>query len=339
MREKIILEVLELGMPWQTADPFLFCVHHKDAYPHGNDQMGPDASLAGRQIGHDFSYKDGWSMYHGDKVPGFPAHPHRGFETITIARDGYIDHSDSLGATARFGRGDVQWMTAGKGVVHSEMFPLRRRDEDNPVELFQIWLNLPRASKLVDPHFKMFWSETIPTLRYDTDAGEVVVDVIAGSIGEATAPAPPPSSWASDPRADVAIYRIDLPEGATWELPAGPEGVNRTLYFFSGDELDVQGTPIRSGRGVRVEPTAPLELSASGAPAQLLVLQGRPLNEPVAQYGPFVMNTQAEIRQAMLDYQRTQFGGWPWQTSAPVHERAQGRFAVHADGRREEREG
>ena len=87
-------------------------------------QMGPAASLAGRDIGQDFSRKDGWSMYHGDTVPGFPAHPHRGFETVTIVRKGLIDHSDSLGATARFGQGDVQWLTAGSGIVHSEMFPL-----------------------------------------------------------------------------------------------------------------------------------------------------------------------------------------------------------------------
>jgi hypothetical protein len=102
-----------LGFPWVTADPFLFCVHHDDAYPRGDERMAPVASLAGRDLGADFSRKDGWSMYHGEEVPGFPAHPHRGFETVTIARRGFIDHSDSLGATARFGGGDVQWLTRG----------------------------------------------------------------------------------------------------------------------------------------------------------------------------------------------------------------------------------
>ncbi|MFZ9014681.1 MAG: pirin family protein, partial [Alphaproteobacteria bacterium] len=110
--------------PWPTLDPFLFCVHHDDNYPAGDGEMRPKASLEGRSIGHDFGGKDGWSMYHGDTVPGFPQHPHRGFETVTVARQGYIDHSDSLGAAARFGEGDLQWMTAGRGVVHSEMFPL-----------------------------------------------------------------------------------------------------------------------------------------------------------------------------------------------------------------------
>ena len=148
--------------PWPTLDPFLFCVHHLDEYPAGDDALRPKASLAGRSIGHDFSGKDGWSMYHGDGVPGFPQHPHRGFETVTVARQGFIDHSDSLGAAARFGEGDLQWMTAGKGVVHSEMFPLLKENADNPTELFQIWLNLPAASKMVEPHFSMFWAGAIP---------------------------------------------------------------------------------------------------------------------------------------------------------------------------------
>jgi redox-sensitive bicupin YhaK (pirin superfamily) len=96
--------------------------------------MGPAASLAGRQLGQDFEGKDGWRMYHGEDVPGFPGHPHRGFETITIVRSGYIDHSDSLGAAARYGRGDVQWLTAGRGILHAEMFPLIERQRGNPLE-------------------------------------------------------------------------------------------------------------------------------------------------------------------------------------------------------------
>ena len=123
----IVLQTVALGFQWPTVDPYLFCVHHLDHYPAGDERLAPHASLAGRQIGSDFEPKDGWRMYHGTTVPGFPEHPHRGFETITFARQGFIDHSDSMGAAARFGRGDVQWMTAGRGVVHSEMFPLLDR--------------------------------------------------------------------------------------------------------------------------------------------------------------------------------------------------------------------
>src|SRR5262245_52394004 len=166
-----VLQTVPLGFQWPTVDPFLFCVHHHDAYPAGNDELGPKASLAGRDLGMDFAGVDGWRMYHGLVVPGFPQHPHRGFETVTYVRQGLIDHSDSMGATARFGRGDVQWMTAGRGVVHSEMFPLVDPDRPNPLELFQIWLNLPAADKLVDPYFTMLWDADIPRVSHTDDEG------------------------------------------------------------------------------------------------------------------------------------------------------------------------
>src|SRR6185436_12693139 len=156
-----VRETAPLGSQWPTIDPFLFCAHHDDAYPAGDERLGPAAALAGRDIGMDFAGIDGWNMYHGAVVPGFPQHPHRGFETVTIVRRGIIDHSDSLGASARFGSGDVQWLTAGRGIVHSEMFPLLHADAPNPLELFQIWLNLPSADKLVEPHFSMLWSQAI----------------------------------------------------------------------------------------------------------------------------------------------------------------------------------
>src|SRR4051794_37123987 len=197
-----VLEIVPLGFPWVTADPFLFCVHHDDAYPAGNEQMGPAVSLSGRELGQDFGRKDGFSMYHGRVVPGFPQHPHRGFETVTIVRSGLIDHSDSLGATARFGAGDTQWLTAGRGISHAEMFPLVKKDADNPLELFQIWLNLPRASKLVEPHFSMFWRDSVPVHESRDAAGRKTrVTIIAGAVGETQPKAPPPKSWASDPRA------------------------------------------------------------------------------------------------------------------------------------------
>ena len=208
-----ILNILPLGPRWSTLDPFLFCVYHDDAYPAANADMSPKGSLAGRDMGQDFSRKDGWSMYHGSSVPGFPAHPHRGFETVTIVRRGLIDHSDSLGATARFGQGDVQWLTAGKGIVHAEMFPLLSTSEANPLELFQIWLNLPAASKMAEPHFTMFWADEIPNrVVTDTNGLETFVSVIAGQLADADKPLrPPPDSWAAQSQADVAIWTFSSP--------------------------------------------------------------------------------------------------------------------------------
>ncbi len=231
-----MLQTIPLGFQWATVDPFLFCVHHLDRYPEANEHMGPNASLAARDIGMDFAGADGWRMYHGSTVPGFPQHPHRGFETVTFVRQGFIDHSDSLGATARFGRGDVQWLTAGEGIVHAEMFPLLDRDGPNPCELFQIWLNLPATDKMVPPYFTMFWDQDIPRLATTDDEGRATeVTVIAGALAGLDAPAPPPSSWASRPEADLGIWHIVAEPKARWSLPpaAGPDTV-RTLYVFEG---------------------------------------------------------------------------------------------------------
>jgi hypothetical protein len=331
MSEPIVWAEQSLGLHWQAFDPFLFCAHHDDAYPRGNEQMGPAASLAGRDIGMDFAGIDGWRMYHGDVVPGFPRHPHRGFETITLARRGFIDHSDSLGATARFGQGDVQWMTAGRGIVHAEMFPLVERERDNPAELFQVWLNLPRADKLVDPHFSMFWSHQIPKRRFDG----VEVAIVAGALAGTEPPPPPPHSWAARPESDVAVWTIAMQPGARWTLPAASAGVNRTLYFFRGRELRVGGHPLGARTGARVRADVEVAIENGTDEGEALLLQGRPLGEPVVHYGPFVMNAPAEIQQAILDFRRTGFGGWPWPADGPVHPRGQGRFAIHADGRRE----
>ncbi len=334
MNNDAVLSVTPLGFQWKTADPFLFCVHHDDAYPAGNEKLGPATTLEGRNIGQDFEGKDGWRMYHGQEVPGFPQHPHRGFETVTIVRHGYIDHSDSLGATARFGPGDVQWLTAGKGIVHSEMFPLIDREGSNPLELFQIWLNLPRSNKLVDPYFSMFWRDDIPSyVSHDQEGRSTTVNVVAGRVADLRAPSPPPESWASAADADLAIWTLKMAPGAEWTLPKATAGVNRALYFFRGSALRVGDRALPSRSGVQLRPDVEVTLTNGPHEAELLLLQGRPIGEPIAQHGPFVMNTQTELQQAFMDYRRTGFGGWPWPSDGPAHSREEGRFARYPDGR------
>jgi quercetin 2,3-dioxygenase len=334
MTTDAVLNVSPAGFPWQTADPFLFCVYHQDAYPAGNEKMGPAASLDGRDLGQDFAGKDGWRMYHGDVVPGFPQHPHRGFETVTLVRRGFIDHTDSLGATARFGEGDVQWLTTGKGISHSEMFPLRNRTGSNETDLFQIWLNLPRASKLVEPYFSMLWRDAIPKYETRDAAGRAIhVDVVAGRLADLEPAAPPPDSWAARPEAELAIWTIKLAPGAEWTLPRASKGVNRTLYFFRGGSRRVGERALPIGSRAALRPDADATIVNGGEESELLLLQGRPIAEPIAQHGPFVMNSVDELRQAFADYQRTRFGGWPWPSDAPVHAREEGRFAKYPDGR------
>lgn len=310
-----VLQTVALGAQWPTLDPFLFCAHHLDHYPVSNGALGPDASLAGRSIGQDFAGIDGWNMYHGATVPGFPQHPHRGFETVTYVRSGWCDHADSLGARARFGEGDVQWLTAGSGIVHSEMFPLFSSDEPNPLHLFQIWLNLPAANKMVDPYYSMLWASDLPVVS--TNNGTEVT-LITGALKGNTPPEPPPDSWAAQPNSDVAIWHVRIDPGGSWQLPSGPEGVSRVLYLFAGDALSLGADSIGANTGAVLEATEQIELSSASG-AECLILQGRPIGEPVAQNGPFVMNTAEEVQQAFRDYQRTGFGGWPWPTDDPVH--------------------
>lgn len=333
---KIVKKIKPLGFQWETADPFLFCVHHEDKFPKGNDEMGPAVSLAGRSIGDDFIIKDGFRMYHGKKVPGFPGHPHRGFETITVVREGIVDHADSLGAAGRYGNGDVQWMTAGKGVQHSEMFPLLNKDKENPLELFQIWLNLPKKNKMVDAHFEMLWAESIPNYKHkDANEKETIVEVIAGKLYNYKAPSPPPNSWAADEKNEVAVWNIQMQPNAQFTLPKASAGINRTLYYYIGENITIAGQKVPRYHAVEVAADADLLIQNANHSSKILVLQGKPINETVIQYGPFVMNSKEEIQQAFEDYHKTQFGGWPWKRMDQVHDKNAGRFALHADGKKE----
>lgn len=340
MSDTAIKSIKPLGFPWQTQDPFLFCVHHEDFYPKGNEAMGPSASLAGRAIGQDFApNKEGWRMYHGEKVPGFPAHPHRGFETVTIVTKGLVDHSDSLGAAGRFGFGDVQWMTAGKGVQHCEMFPLLHRDSENPLELFQIWLNLPKSKKMAPPHFAMLWSDAIPVHSAKDKKGKAIqIRVVAGKLNGIAAPDPAPDSWAADPDHEVAIWIIKMEAEARWSLPMASAFVNRSLYFYSGNSIEVAGKNFTAHQAVELFADKEVILQNGNSESFLLLLQGKPINEPVVQHGPFVMNTEAEIHQAMAEYRQTQFGGWPWPSYEYVHPREKNRFARYPNGVEETKE-
>ena len=336
MYNKLITNIKPLGFTWETKDPFLFCVHHLDNYPAGNDELGPDASLAGRNLGQDFTSKDGWRMYHGEVIPGFPAHPHRGFETVTVVLNGFVDHSDSHGASGRYGNGDVQWMTAGAGLQHAEMFPLLDQKNPNPLELFQIWLNLPKAKKFSSPYYKMLWAEDIPIVKVkDKNGKQTEVTAIAGKVAEMSAPNPAPDSWANEPENEVGIWLIKMEANAEWTIPAASIEVNRSLYFYRGTTVNIAGVTIESYHSVDLLADQKVSIENGNEVAYLLLLQGKPVNEPVVQHGPFVMNSAAEIQDAFNDYRKTQFGGWPWSRYDNVHSREMGRFAKYSDGREE----
>ena len=328
-----ILRIKKAGFPWETQDPFLFCVYHQDDYPEGNEEAGPATSLEGRNIGNDFAKKDGWRMYHGEKVPGFPEHPHRGFETVTFVLKGMVDHADSHGASGRYGNGDVQWMTAGSGLQHAEMFPLLKRDQKNPLELFQIWLNLPAKSKMAAPHYKMLWNEDIPLLEERDENGKLTkVRIVAGNIENLAPPEPAPDSWAANPENEVSVWHIEMEENAGWTIPAAAGPANRSLFYFDGDNVDIEGNPVSSGNIIELSAVEKARIKNGPGKSRFLLLQGKPINEPVVQYGPFVMNSKAEIEKAFRDFKETRFGGWPWPRPDMVHDKTIGRFARFADG-------
>ena len=181
-------------------------------------------------------------------------------------------------------------MTAGRGIQHSEMFPLLHQDQDNHLELLQVWINLPQKNKMVPAEYKMFWAEDIPQKYLDNN--KIKIDIISGDFFDTQALAPPQYSWANNPKNNVAVWLIEMQEASQFELPLAQKEVHRTLYFYSGSELFIDNTEVHSPQALRLAPDLPCSISnASNKVAKLLILQGHPINEPVSQYGPFVMNT------------------------------------------------
>jgi redox-sensitive bicupin YhaK (pirin superfamily) len=213
------------------------------------------------------------------------------------------------------------------------MFPLLNKDKENPLELFQIWLNLPRAKKFAEPHFAMLWNDAIPEFTSKDEKGKTTrVRVIAGSIDTIKAPDPAPNSWAVDAQHEVAIWTIQLEAGAEWRLPIASSTVNRSLYFYKGESVQVNEKNFSSHQAIELHADHEVVLKNGATESYLLLLQGKPIGEPVVQHGPFVMNTQQEIQQAMREYQQTEFGGWPWPSYEHVHPREKTRFAKYPDG-------
>jgi hypothetical protein len=253
----------------EYADPFLML-----------DEMGPVDYAPGEAV-------------------GAPDHPHRGFETVTYVLAGETEHEDSAGHRGRLGPGDVQWMTAGRGVVHSEMPSARIQREGGRVHGFQLWVNLPSRDKLIAPRYQEIPAERIPSAR--TQDGRASVRVIAGeALGVGAA---------IDTRTPIAYHHWTLAAGGAVEVPL-PAAMRAYAYVFAG-EASVAGRVVREGQlavlagqgdvALAVEPEQPGD-------AQLLLLAGVPLDEPVAWYGPFVMNTTDEIQQAIRDFRSGRMG-------------------------------
>ena len=223
----------------------------------------------------------------GDYIAGFPSHPHRGFETVTYMLDGRMRHKDNHGNEGLMTAGSVQWMTAGRGIVHSEM----PEQEQGLMRGFQLWVNLPARDKMGEPRYQEFDAAKIPQVQ---PAAGVTVKVIAGHVGEVAGPVQQPAT-------DPLYLDVALEAGAVFEQ-AIPQGHNAFAYVYEGALADAdKGELIAFGEGDGVR------LVGKAANTRAILVAGKPLGEPVARYGPFVMNTQAEIMQAVQDFQAGRF--------------------------------
>ena len=230
-----------------------------------------------------------------DYIAGFPEHPHRGFETVTYMLDGRMRHRDNHGNEGLLTPGAVQWMTAGRGLVHSEM----PEQESGRMRGFQLWVNLPAREKMTAPKYQEFAPDRIPVAK---PAAGVEVKVIAGRVGDVQGPI-------SQPATDPVYLDIALDAGKAWEY-ALPAGHNAFAYVFEGaltvgegDEarpLDTHEMGVLGGGEV-------LQVRAGSRPARVILVAGRPLREPVMRHGPFVMNTRQELMQAFVDFQEGRF--------------------------------
>jgi len=237
--------------------------------------------------------------YGPGEAVGAPDHPHRGFETVTYLLEGEGEHQDSAGHAGRLGPGDVQWMTAGSGVVHSELPSRRILEKGGRVHGFQVWVNLPRRDKFISPRYQEIPAAAIPVSRSADGLAEV--RVVAGEALGAHA--------VIETRTPIYFQDWTLRPGAEVNLTL-PKDHQASAYVFSGEAL-VAGRPIRDGQLALLSAGDAVQLAASGtasAPTRLLLLSGVPLREPVARYGPFVMNTPEEIHQAILDFQAGRMG-------------------------------
>ncbi len=230
-----------------------------------------------------------------DYLAGFPDHPHRGFETVTYMLAGRMRHGDNQGNVGLLRPGSVQWMTAGRGIVHSEM----PEQENGLMWGFQLWVNLPAKDKMTAPRYQDIEPEAIPVVALD---GGVTAKVIVGRVGDTVGAV---TGIATDP----TYLDIGLPAGTAFAQPV-EEGYNAFVYVYEGEAHVDEGSNrrlLQRGELGILDRGGEIRVSAAGTAARLLIVAGRPLGEPVARYGPFVMNTQAQIQQAVADFQAGRF--------------------------------
>lgn len=316
---------------WDTEDPFMFASHHFDDYPRGNRQQAPPLEeIKKRSLGHDYRPQYGYRMYGGKVAPGFPLHTHWGYETITVCSEGYVDHFDSLGNQGRFGYGDVQWLTASSRYGHCEMYPLAFADRDNHHRVTQIMMHIPNERKNAGVNLNNVWAEDVPTIRNDG----CLAHVYAGTYGGVTGIVPNGESWAADPAHHVRIVSFEAEPGAVVRIDATAAATGRNVYLTDGGAT-VAGRKYIPQTRLKVKADEDVEIVNGDVRNEIWLLEGDPIKQKMSSFGPVVLGTDKEVREANAVVRREESREWPWNYVNKTQPVATDRFIRYADGREE----
>lgn len=323
-----ILKVQDAIMHWDCEDPFIFTSHHYDLYPEGNVQQAPPLEeINRRSLGHDYDKVFGYRMYDGKVSPGFPIHPHWGYETFSVASQGYVDHFDNMGNQGRYGYGDMQWVSAGSFYVHNEMYPLAFTDRENPVLLTQIHLNLPIKDKDTPNEVRTVWLEDIPVVK-----GEgYEISVYCGHFADTDGVPANPVSWAADPSHHVKIAMIRMEPGATVDI-SPTEAVHRNIYLTEG-RATVDGQEFPGNTRLKIDPKEGISVTMGDSASEIWVLEGDPIGEKQTSFGPVVKGKFKEVRRDNQYIREHIMDGWCWDYVNQKQDLGTERFFMDGDGK------
>jgi hypothetical protein len=334
-KPKTVQKIVDINIHWSGDDPFTFVSHHHDQYPKGNQQLAPPLQLiSGRNLGRDYQERYGFRMYHGRVVPGFPMHAHWGYETVTIAEKGFVDHFDTEGNHGRYGNGDVQWTLASSRYEHCEMYPLLDQENDNPVHITQIMINLPLDGKNRPNHVNNVWSGSVPV--FEEEWGTLTL--YCGEYGGKSIYSPNPGSWAA-PENMVRIMKAVIRPGGELSLDRAADGIDRNVYFVSGSEADLDGTVVKPNLRFKMKRSTALRIRNGGAESEFWILEGRPIGEKQAAFGPVILKDLDEVRRSMDEIRIKEFQEWPWGVMDVTNPIEMGRELHREDGSVERPEG
>ena len=331
---EFVIKFQPLSMHWDTEDPFIFASHHSDEYPAGNAQQAPPLEMIrGRNLGRDYEKRFGFRMYNGKVVPGFPLHAHMGYEVVSIAEKGFIDHFDSLGNKGRYGFGDIQWLSAGTRYHHCEMYPLAFSDKDNPNDITQIMINLPKTYRTSKPRFEMMWSESVPLVKGKDEKGkDLSVKVIVGKWGEARSVSPIQHSWAADPKGNVRILKIVLSPGARVQMSRVASGINRNLYFTKGGRISMGDVDYGVETRLKLVTDRDFHIINGEEESEIWLLEGSPIGEKYYSFGPVIANDEKSVRSAMNEIRENEIKDWRWGIVDKTNPPGTKRFVEYSDG-------